>query len=102
MSTESRLLLYQPTTMTDAQLAAVSFLAQYAGHTHALYSYQLRRWFGWCEGNGLDPLVGIQRAHVELYIRARPGRTDGVLDQHNDARGPRVLPVRPYRRPDPG
>jgi integrase/recombinase XerD len=34
-----------------------------------LYSYQLRRWFEWCEGNGLDPLVGIQRAHVELYIR---------------------------------
>ena len=23
-----------------------------------------------CEGNGLDPLVGIQRAHVELYIRS--------------------------------
>jgi len=29
----------------------------------------LRRWFGWCETNGLDPLVGIQRAHVELFIR---------------------------------
>ena len=34
-----------------------------------LYAYQLRRWFGWCENNGLDPLVGIQRAHIELYIR---------------------------------
>jgi site-specific recombinase XerD len=34
-----------------------------------LYAYQLRRWFEWCEANGLDPLVGIQRAHVELYIR---------------------------------
>ncbi|HEX7195287.1 MAG TPA: site-specific integrase [Candidatus Limnocylindria bacterium] len=55
--------------MTAAQLAAVSFLARYAGHTHDLYSYQLRRWFQWCERNGLDPLVGIQRAHVELYIR---------------------------------
>ncbi len=41
-----------------------------AGHTHELYSYQLRRWFQWCEGNALDPLVGIQRAHVELYIRS--------------------------------
>ena len=55
--------------MTTAQLAAVSFLARYAGRTHDLYAYQLRRWFGWCEGNGLDPLLGIQRAHVELYIR---------------------------------
>ena len=36
---------------------------------HGLYAYQLRRRFGWCETNGLDPLVGIQRAHVELYIR---------------------------------
>jgi integrase/recombinase XerD len=34
-----------------------------------LYAYQLRRWFEWCETNGLDPLIGIQRAHVELYIR---------------------------------
>ena len=24
---------------------------------------------GWCESQGLDPLVGIQRAHVELDIR---------------------------------
>jgi integrase/recombinase XerD len=66
----SRLLPYQPMSMTTAQLAAVSFLARYAGHTHHLYSYQLRRWFGWCEANGLDPLVGIQRVHVELYIRS--------------------------------
>jgi integrase len=69
MSNPSRLLPFQPMSMTTAQLAAVSFLARYAGHTHELYSYQLRRWSQWCEGNGLDPLVGIQRAHVELYIR---------------------------------
>ena len=55
--------------MTPAQLAAVSFLARYSGHTHKLYASQLRRWFSWCETNALDPLVGIQRAHVELYIR---------------------------------
>jgi site-specific recombinase XerD len=55
--------------MSPAHLAAVSFLARYSGRTHALYAFQLRRWFGWCESNGLDPLVGIQRAHVELYIR---------------------------------
>jgi integrase/recombinase XerD len=68
MSTTT-LLPFQPDAMTPAQLAAVSYLARYSGHTHALYAYQLRRWFGWCETNQLDPLVGIQRAHVELFIR---------------------------------
>jgi integrase/recombinase XerD len=55
--------------MTPAQLAAVSYLARYSGHTHTLYAYQLRRWFDWCQTGGLDPLIGIQRAQVELYIR---------------------------------
>jgi integrase/recombinase XerD len=68
-ATTNTLLPFQPDAMTPAQLAAVSFLARYSGHTHQLYGYQLRRWFGWCETNGLDPLVGIQRAHVELFIR---------------------------------
>ena len=60
---------FQPATMTTAHLAAVSYLARYSGRTHILYAYQLRQWFEWCQSNGLDPLVGIQRAHVELYIR---------------------------------
>ena len=63
------LLPFQPDSMTRAQLAAVSYLARHSGHTHSLYAYQLRRWFEWCETNRLDPLDGIQRAHVELYIR---------------------------------
>jgi len=63
------LLPFQPLSMSSAQLAAVSYLARYSGRTHDLYAYQLRRWFVWCESNGLDRLVGIQRAHVELYIR---------------------------------
>ena len=63
------LLPSQPMPMTTAQLAAVSFLARYGGRTHELYAYQLRRWCGWCEGNGLDPLIGVQRAPVELYVR---------------------------------
>ena len=63
------LLPYQPASMSTAQLAAVSFLARYSGRTHTLYTFALKRWFGWCEANALDPLVGIQRAHVELYIR---------------------------------
>jgi len=52
--------------------------ARYAGRTHVLYSFQLRQWFAWCERNGLDPLVGIQRAHVELSIRQLGDR--GLMD----------------------
>lgn len=57
-----------PGAMTPAQSAAGSYLARYAGPTHTLYTAQLRRWFTWFEANGLDPLAGIHRAHVELYI----------------------------------
>jgi integrase/recombinase XerD len=64
--------------MSTAQLAAVSYLARYSGHTHALYEYQLRAWFSWCEVYGLDPLVAVQRAHVELYIRQLGDR--GLMD----------------------
>ncbi len=60
------LLPFRPEAMTPAQLAAVSYLARYTGHTHTLYAYQVRRWFTWCQTNTLDPLIGIQRAHVEL------------------------------------
>ncbi|AXH96619.1 tyrosine-type recombinase/integrase [Ornithinimicrobium avium] len=68
-SSSETILPFQPSSMSAAQLAAVSFLARYSGATHALYRAQLGRWFAWCGTNGLDPLVGIQRAHVELYIR---------------------------------
>ncbi|CAM3633142.1 tyrosine-type recombinase/integrase [Occultella aeris] len=43
-----------------------------------MYAAQLRRWFGRCDANGLDRLVGIQRAHVELYIRQLG--EDGLMD----------------------
>ena len=69
MSSSTMLLPFQPVSMSSAQLAAVSFLARCSRRTHAMYTAQLRRWFAWCETNGLDSLVGIQRAHVELYIR---------------------------------
>ncbi len=69
MPSPTTLLPFQPATMSTAQLAAVSYLARYSGRTHTLYAYQLKQWFAWCEGSALDPLVGIQRAHVELYIR---------------------------------
>jgi integrase/recombinase XerD len=67
--TATTVLPFQPDAMTPAQLAAVSYLAQYTGHTHQLYAAAPRRWFGWCQSNDLDPLAGIQRAHIELYIR---------------------------------
>ena len=54
----------------ELELAAVSLLVRYSGRSHHLYSFQLREWFAWCQRNGLDPLVGVQRAHVELYIRS--------------------------------
>lgn len=63
------ILPFQLERMTPAQLAAVSFLARHSGHTQEFYDYQLRHWFEWCERSALDPLVGIQRAHVELFIR---------------------------------
>jgi len=69
MATSTTLFPFQPTSMSAAQLAAVSYLARYSGQTHVLYASQLRRWFQWCQTNGLDALEGIQRAHVELYIR---------------------------------
>jgi integrase/recombinase XerD len=67
--TSTILLPFKPDAMTPAQLAAVSYLARYTGHTHDLYAYQMRPWFAWCQANDLDPLIGIQRAHLELYIR---------------------------------
>ena len=78
MSGPTTLLPFQPATMSTAQLAAVSYLARYSGHTHSLYAYQLGQWFAWCEINVLDPLGGIQRAHVELYIRGLGDR--GLMD----------------------
>ena len=50
----STLLPFQPNAMTPAQLAAVSYLARYTGHTHTLHTCQLRRWFTWCQNNALD------------------------------------------------
>lgn len=45
MSDHTVLLPHHPTAMSMAQLAAVSYLARYAGHTHHLCVYQLKRGF---------------------------------------------------------
>src|SRR4029078_8869472 len=90
MSTPTTLLPFQPASMSTAQLAAVSFLARYSGRTHHLYQFQPREWFAWCERNGLDPLVGVQRAHVELYIRSLGERglmDSSVVSMMNGVRG---------------
>ena len=71
MSAPTTLLPFQPATMSTAQLAAVAYLTRYCGRTHALCSYQHGQGFAWCQTNAVDPLVGIQRAHVELYFRSR-------------------------------
>lgn len=93
------LMPFQPAHMTPAQLAAVSFLARYSGPTHHLYAYQLRRWFAWCETNGIDALIGVERAHVELYIRSlTESGPDGLIGGHADAWDTRILPLRPHRR----
>jgi hypothetical protein len=98
MSASTVLLPFQPSAMSTAQLAAVSFLARYSGRTHVLYTYQLARWFAWCESNGLDPLVGIQRAHVELYIR---GLGDaGLMDSSIRCRRYGPLPVMARHSPE--
>lgn len=78
MSAPTTLLPFQPATMSTAQLAAVSYLARYSGRTHALYAFQLREWFAWCDSNGIEALTGVQRAHVELYIRHLGDR--GLMD----------------------
>ena len=90
MSAPITLLPFQPASMSTAQLAAVSFLARYSGRSHHLYQFQLREWFAWCERNGLDPLVGVQRAHVELYIRSLGERglmDSSVVSMMNGVRG---------------
>ena len=77
-------------------------LARYSGRTHHLYQFQLREWFAWCERNGLDPLVGVQRAHVELYIRSLGERPDGLKRGVDAVQRPRLLQVRAHRRSHPG
>jgi hypothetical protein len=45
MSASTTLLPFQPMSMSTAQLATLSYLARYSGHTHDLYAHQFRRWF---------------------------------------------------------
>ena len=91
MSSPTTLLPFQPATMSTAQLAAVSYLARYSGRTHALYAYQLRRWFALVRDQrtgpaGRDPA----RPRRALHPPARRVRADGLLGGDDDARRARV------------
>jgi integrase/recombinase XerD len=54
--------------MTEEEIAALSFLARYAGDTRTLYLSQLRILFEWCQANGLKPLE-LTRVHLEFFAR---------------------------------
>ena len=98
MSTPTTLLPFQPASMSTAQLA-VSFLARYSGRTHHLYTFRLRERFAWCERNGLDPLVGVQRARRAVHPRAGRARPDGLERGVDDVQRPRLLQRAGARRP---
>jgi len=65
----SALAPFQPLAMSPAQLAAVSYLARYSGPHPQPLRVPAASVVLLVRGHSLDPLVGIQRAHVELYIR---------------------------------
>jgi len=69
-----------PFTRHDVDRAAGgSVLSRPLGRgTHTRYAYQLGQWFSWCETSGLNPLIGSQRDHIELYIRGLGDR--GLMD----------------------
>lgn len=57
----------------QAHMAAASFLARYSGRTLETYRYDLRNYFEWCSGVGLEVLEA-QRPHIELWRAAREER----------------------------
>lgn len=69
MATWTSLFRFQPTSMSAAQSAAVSYLARYSAKPRPSTPPSCGVWSRWSQANGLDPLNLIQRAQVELYIR---------------------------------
>ena len=70
---------FQPTTMTTAQLAAVSYLARYSGRTHTLYAYQLRQWCDGAQcfaGSGIELGRDLDQTRSRVHgSPARPARS---------------------------
>jgi integrase/recombinase XerD len=54
-------------------MAAAAFLARYSGRTLETYRYDLRSYFEWCAGVGLEVLEA-KRAHIELWRAASEER----------------------------
>ena len=53
---------------SPARIAVAGFLAGYSGRTREAYSLDLRQWARWCTEQHLE-LLGVARAHIELYAR---------------------------------
>ena len=66
ISTTLAIELSKPTAGHEAELAAVEFLARYSGRTLESYRYDLRSFFQWTVGVGLDVLAAT-RPHIELF-----------------------------------
>jgi hypothetical protein len=80
-----------PARLDDPRPAGDGLLSDPVLRTHAqLVRLPAWRWFKWCETNRLDPLDGIQRARVELYIRHLGGC--GLLPSYR-ALVPRLVQV---------
>lgn len=60
-----------PTTRitTPAELAAAGYLARYRGSTRETYRVSLKILWDWCAAMGVDPLEGMRRPVLELFVR---------------------------------
>jgi integrase/recombinase XerD len=50
------------------RLAVAGFLARYREPTRSGYACDLRNWFAWCDGAGLD-VFEVRRPHIEVFAR---------------------------------
>ncbi|HET9733205.1 MAG TPA: tyrosine-type recombinase/integrase [Acidimicrobiales bacterium] len=55
-------------SLPPAELAAAAFLARYRGRTLESYRHDLRSFFAWAEGVGLE-VLSANRSQLELYVR---------------------------------
>lgn len=57
-------------TVPEYEQVAAAFLASYRNvKTRTNYAQALKVFFAWCRAQGLDPLKGVKRAHIELWMR---------------------------------
>jgi integrase/recombinase XerD len=60
---------YVPAVANSLQFVVGSFLARYPANTRYIYKSHLKQWLAFCEDHQLDPLVDIQRGHIEAWAR---------------------------------